>query len=87
VESVGILGPGKLTKYLIIDRELNGEDLTKSKKLWVEDDGLKKSQIHPVKSPHSGVPRGQFNRVESAERIGVSYAGKWAKKKWRFYLE
>jgi len=64
------LGPGKLTKYLKITRKLNGEDLAKSKKLWVEDEGfvVKKSQI------------------KSAERIGVSYAGKWIKKKWRYFL-
>lgn len=65
------LGPGNLTKYLKITRELNGEDLTQSKRLWVESDGLilKKS------------------RIKSADRIGIAYAGKWAKKKWRFFVE
>jgi len=32
-------GPGNLTKYLKITRSLNGEDITKSKQLLVEDDG------------------------------------------------
>jgi DNA-3-methyladenine glycosylase len=30
-------GPGKLTKAFGIDRSLNGEDLTESDRLWVED--------------------------------------------------
>ena len=29
-------GPGKLTKYLEIDKKLYGEDLTKSNKIWLE---------------------------------------------------
>ncbi|MDR0434403.1 MAG: DNA-3-methyladenine glycosylase [Gracilibacteraceae bacterium] len=34
-------GPGKLTKALGIDRDLNGEDLTLSGRLWLEDDGFR----------------------------------------------
>ena len=37
----GYEGPGKLTKALKIDRSLNGEDLTRSELLWLEDDGYK----------------------------------------------
>jgi len=37
----GFSGPGKLTKYLQIDRALNGENLIFSDKLWIEDDGFK----------------------------------------------
>ena len=37
----GFGGPGKLTKYLQIDRALNGENLITSDKLWIEDDGFK----------------------------------------------
>ncbi|MDP4119467.1 MAG: DNA-3-methyladenine glycosylase [Bacillota bacterium] len=36
----GYIGPGRLTKHLQIDRNLNGEDLVFSKKLWLEDDGF-----------------------------------------------
>lgn len=36
---VGYNGPAKLTKHLKIDNNLNGIDLTKSKELWIEDDG------------------------------------------------
>ncbi len=35
----GYDGPGKLTKALDITRALNGDDLTESVSLWLEDDG------------------------------------------------
>jgi DNA-3-methyladenine glycosylase len=35
----GYDGPGKLTKALKIERSLNGENLSKSDNLWLEDDG------------------------------------------------
>ncbi len=35
-----VVGPGKLGKRLELDGELYGEDVTKSKRLWVEDKGL-----------------------------------------------
>ena len=37
----GYSGPGKLTKALSIDKTLNGENLIKSKQLWIEDPGGK----------------------------------------------
>jgi DNA-3-methyladenine glycosylase len=39
----GFPGPGKLTKQLLIDKSLNGENLVLSEKLWIEDDGLRPS--------------------------------------------
>ena len=33
------IGPGRVTKFLQIDRMLNREPLTASKRLWIEDDG------------------------------------------------
>ena len=64
-------GPGKLCKWMKLDKSFNGEDLTKSKRIWLEDRGekLKKQQI------------------VAAKRIGIEYAGSWAKKPWRFYLK
>ena len=35
----GLIGPGRLTKALKIDKTLNGEDLVSSELLWIEDDG------------------------------------------------
>ena len=37
----GYNGPGKLTRGMGIDRELNGEDMVNSKRLWLEDDGCR----------------------------------------------
>lgn len=36
----GFDGPGKLTRALGITRDLNGEDLVHSRRLWLEDDGV-----------------------------------------------
>ena len=36
-----ISGPGRLTKSLFIDGTFNGEDLTTSNRIWIEDKGLK----------------------------------------------
>lgn len=38
-------GPGNLTKYLCITRELNAEDITQSRHLWLEDDGYAARKI------------------------------------------
>ena len=63
-------GPGRLCRALQIDRGLNRVDLTTGESLWFEDRGVL-------------VERGD---VGAHPRIGVDYAGKWAKKPWRFRL-
>ena len=63
-------GPGRLCRALQIDRRLNRVDLTTGESLWFEDRGAL-------------VKRGD---VEAHPRIGVDYAGEWAKKPWRFRL-
>jgi len=45
-------GPGKLTKFMKIDRSLNGIDLTISNELWLEDDGV---QFEYVATPRIGI--------------------------------
>ncbi|HPA87387.1 MAG TPA: DNA-3-methyladenine glycosylase [Bacteroidales bacterium] len=35
----GCYGPGRLTRLLGIDKSFNGEDLTASRRIWVEDTG------------------------------------------------
>ncbi len=64
-------GPGKLCRYLKLNKSFYGEDLVKSKRIWLEDRG---SSI-------------QKNSIVQAERIGIDYAQEWAKKPWRFYLK
>jgi len=64
-----IAGPGKISQFLKIDRSLYGEDATKSKKIWLEDTGIR-------------VP---LSLIEKGPRIGIDYAGPyWAAKPWRF---
>jgi len=66
----GVNGPGKLCRKFKIDKKFNGEDVVKSKKLWIEDRGLK---IGP----------GQIKRLP---RVGIDYSGKYKDKLWRFVL-
>jgi DNA-3-methyladenine glycosylase len=63
-------GPGRLCRAMQIDRSLNCADLTIGESLWLEDRG-------------ELVRRGD---VGAHARIGVDYAGEWAKKPWRFRL-
>ncbi len=63
-------GPGRLCRALKIDRGLNRADLTEGESLWFEDRGVV-------------LKRGELG---SHARIGVDYAGAWAKKLWRFRL-
>jgi len=64
-------GPGKLTRWLKLDKSFNGEDITKSKRIWIEDRGEKVSE----------------KQIVAAKRIGIDYAGKWKNKLWRFYIK
>ncbi|HEY4521885.1 MAG TPA: DNA-3-methyladenine glycosylase [Candidatus Paceibacterota bacterium] len=63
-------GPAKLTKFLKIDRKFNGKKAVPKNNLWIEDLGVK------IKK----------SQIKSSPRIGVQYAGEWAKKHYRFYL-
>jgi len=65
-------GPGKLCEYLKLDKSFYGEDLTTSKRIWVEDRGIK---IKP-------------SQIIATRRIGIDYAGPyWRNRKWRFVLK
>jgi DNA-3-methyladenine glycosylase len=64
-------GPAKLTKFLKIDKSLNGREATPENGLWIEDRGF-----HPSRK-----------KIKRSPRIGVDYAGPvWSKKKYRFTL-
>lgn len=65
-------GPGKLCRYLKLDKSFYAEDLTKSKKIWLED---RKVKIKP-------------SQIIATKRVGIDYAGSyWASRKWRFLLK
>lgn len=67
----GVIGPGRLTKALRIDRSLNGAPAVPASGLHIEDQGIV-------------LPR---RRVAAGPRIGVDYAGPvWRAKPWRFML-
>ncbi len=70
IDGTLIDGPGKLCRELSIDRSLHQVDLTSRQHIWFEDRGAK-------------VPSKQ---IGTFPRIGVDYAGVWAKKPWRFRL-
>ncbi len=67
---IRIQGPGRVTRFLEIDKNLNGIDATLGKLVWVEDRG---AHVSPKK-------------IQKRTRVGVEYAGTWANKPWRFCL-
>jgi DNA-3-methyladenine glycosylase len=62
-------GPGLLCRAMGIDRRLNGADLC-GDVLWLE-------------SPPASARRPA--RIARSARVGVDYAGEWARRPWRFY--
>lgn len=63
-------GPGKISKLMRIDKNLNNEDLVVSKKLWLEDPGFKINKKH----------------IKKSSRVGIPYAKHCQKYLWRFTL-
>lgn len=65
-------GPGRFCRAFHLNKSFYGEDVTKSKRLWLEDRGYQTLK----------------NEIATSPRIGIDYAGPiWAKKPWRFYLK
>jgi DNA-3-methyladenine glycosylase len=64
-------GPGKLCKYLKLDKSFYACDIANNDKIWLED----------------RVMRVPCAKIVSSPRIGIDYAGEWAKKPWRFYVK
>ncbi len=64
-------GPGKLCRWLKLDKSFYGEDLVKSKRIWLEDGpSIPESQI--VATKRIGIDyAGKY----------------WASRKWRFYIK
>lgn len=75
-------GPGKLCNYLKLDKSFYGEDLTRSKRIWLEDPLAKRKNGKILYSRLSDC------KIVKAPRIGIDYAGPyWSKIKWRFYIK
>lgn len=64
-------GPGKLCKFLHIDRKLNQWDLTKGEKLWLE-----------LRDPKIKLPR-----IQKSKRVGIDYAQHCREYLWRFSID
>ncbi|HEX8284470.1 MAG TPA: DNA-3-methyladenine glycosylase [Pyrinomonadaceae bacterium] len=64
-------GPGKLCRALKLDLTYDGEDLTKSRRVWLEDAGAKLAA----------------EEIATGPRIGVDYAGEDALRPWRFWVK
>ena len=70
VSPTRIDGPGRVCRFLEVNRTHNGLDTTLNRTLWIEDHG------HAISR----------KQIQALPRIGVDYAGEWAKKLWRFCL-
>lgn len=68
-------GPGKLCKFLKIDKRLNGWDMTRGGKLWIE-------RCKP--SGYAG--SGETRKIEKSKRIGIDYAKHCKEYLWRFHI-
>jgi DNA-3-methyladenine glycosylase len=67
-----LAGPGRVTKYLKIDKKLDGADVIDSRQIWLEDRGV----------------RITAKSIRRGPRIGVDFAGPyWAARPWRFWIE
>ena len=64
-------GPGRLTQALAIDRARDGVDLRCDAALFIEE-----TRRRPLPAA----------RIESTARIGVDYAGAWARRRLRFLV-
>jgi len=64
-------GPGKLCKALGIDRGFDGEDMTTSARVWLED----------------ALARVRPEEIAEGPRIGIAYAEEYALKPWRFWMK
>jgi DNA-3-methyladenine glycosylase len=68
-------GPGKLCRFLKIDKKLNRWDLTRGEKLWVEK---------PKPSGFAG--SGGAGKIQESKRIGIDYAKHCKEYLWRFHI-
>ena len=63
-------GPARLCQAMSIDRTLDGADLVTAPSVWVEQ----------------GASRGLPRRIVRTPRIGVNYAGTWARRHLRYCI-
>lgn len=65
-------GPGKFCRALKLNKSFYGEDLTRSRRLWLEP----------------GTTKIKRSQIKTGPRIGIDYAGPyWSQVPWRFWLK
>lgn len=64
-------GPGKVCRFLELDGDFYGENLSSSSKIWVENWSTKLKD----------------GEIVSTKRVGIDYAGKWKDAVLRFYIK
>lgn len=74
------LGPGKLTKFLHIDKSLNDWNLTKGEKLWLESTDSSRDEAGWRTKVKKRL------KIISSPRVGVDYARHSKNWKWNFRI-
>ncbi|MBI1754709.1 DNA-3-methyladenine glycosylase, partial [Candidatus Azambacteria bacterium] len=69
-----LMGPGRLTKALKIDKRLNTKPASYASGLWIAASAKALASRRKIK-------------IIRTPRIGVSYAGEWAKKPLRYLIK
>ena len=73
-------GPGKICKFLKIDRKLNNWDVTREEKLWIASPRL----VRLGRKKHKKIVRSD---IYKDKRIGINYAKHCKEYLWRFYIK
>lgn len=77
-----IEGPGRVTKFLKIDKKFNGKSASRRNGLWIAAPSYKEQSLFLMKFG------AKIFKIKKSKRIGVAYAGPvWSNKKYRFYLD
>jgi len=75
-------GPGKFCRYLKLDKSFYGEDVTRSKRIWLED------RSPAFAKASAGREKIKPSQILATKRIGIDYAGPyWSRRKWRFLIK
>ena len=79
-------GPGKLCKWLRLNKSFYGEDLCESKRIWLSDSiSTRQALLTGRRNKKAKIRR---EEIAAVPRIGIDYAGKyWTAKPWRFYVK
>ena len=83
-----VVGPGRVCRALQVTGKMNGLPQSKKTKLWFDDrhcEELQATRQSRDRHDPSGLAMTNL-KIKTASRVGVAYAGAWAKKPWRYFL-